>query len=77
MVTPAERVGETTMRVTVDHDLCVGAGQCVRAAPEVFEQRDPDGKSVVLQPAPDPQYQAAVREAAARMCPARAISVVG
>ncbi|WP_261554912.1 ferredoxin [Frankia tisae] len=65
------------MRVIVDHDLCVGAGQCVRAAPEVFEQSDLDGKSQVLQPVPDWKYQAAVREAAVRMCPARAISVVG
>jgi len=33
------------MRVTVDQDRCIAAGQCVAAAPDVFDQRDEDGMS--------------------------------
>ncbi|MFF0087030.1 ferredoxin [Streptomyces canus] len=28
------------MRIDVDADRCVGAGQCVMAAPKVFDQND-------------------------------------
>ncbi|GAA3602989.1 ferredoxin [Kineosporia mesophila] len=31
------------MRVSVDQDRCVGAGQCVRWAPEHFEQDEETG----------------------------------
>ncbi|WP_434739390.1 ferredoxin [Micromonospora sp. SH-82] len=35
------------MRVTANIDVCVGAGQCVHAAPTVFDQSD-DGLVVLL-----------------------------
>ncbi|HVV12197.1 ferredoxin [Amycolatopsis sp.] len=62
------------MKVTVDQDRCVAAGQCVFAAGEVFDQRDEDGVVVLLQDAPPPALHPEVREAA-MVCPALAIAV--
>lgn len=62
------------MKVTTDRFLCVGSGQCVNAAPEIFDQDD-DGLSVVLNPSPSESELDDVRYAA-DLCPARAISVV-
>ncbi|GAA1574792.1 ferredoxin [Kribbella sancticallisti] len=59
------------MDVTIDQEGCVAAGQCVLAAPDVFDQRDEDGVAILLQPPPADQYDA-TREAAL-LCPARAI----
>jgi ferredoxin len=38
------------MTVTVDEDMCAGAGNCVLLAPEVFDQREDDG--IVILPSP-------------------------
>ncbi|MGW7520175.1 ferredoxin [Streptomyces sp. NPDC054796] len=62
------------MRITVETDKCCGAGQCVLAAPEVFDQRDEDGIVVVLDEAPPEETHPAVREAA-QLCPAAAIAL--
>jgi ferredoxin len=62
------------MNVTVDEEKCCGAGQCVLAAPDVFDQRDEDGIVVLLDATPPPEQHGAVREAAA-VCPAVAIDV--
>ncbi|MGW1840125.1 ferredoxin [Streptomyces sp. BBFR2] len=62
------------MRVTVDQDKCCGAGSCVLAAPDVFDQRDEDGIVVLLDARPDAALHEAVREAAA-VCPAAAITL--
>ncbi|MQA78765.1 MAG: ferredoxin [Streptosporangiales bacterium] len=61
------------MKVSVDVDACVGGGQCVLAASDVFDQDD-DGLVLVLQSAPGQDQADAVR-LAARLCPARAITV--
>jgi ferredoxin len=61
------------MDVTIDQDGCVAAGQCVLAAPEVFDQRDEDGVAVLLRRPSTDEYDA-TREAAL-LCPARAILV--
>ncbi|MGX1778620.1 ferredoxin [Nocardia brasiliensis] len=61
------------MRVVVDFERCCGAGQCVVAAPEVFDQDD-NGVVVLLTPEPPPQQHADVREAV-KLCPAAAITV--
>ena len=37
------------LRVTVDEDLCVGAGLCVLSSSDVFDQRDDDGVVKLLQ----------------------------
>ncbi|OUD00041.1 ferredoxin [Streptosporangium minutum] len=63
------------MKVAVDEDKCCGAGQCVLIAPEVFDQRDDDGIVILLEPEPDADQHAAVRESAA-VCPAFAIEVI-
>ncbi|MFF4405293.1 ferredoxin [Streptomyces sp. NPDC001262] len=62
------------MKITIDEDKCCGAGQCVLAAGDVFDQRDEDGVVVLLDPAPPQELLAQVQEAAA-LCPALAISV--
>ena len=62
------------MKVTVDQDKCVGAGQCVLLAPEVFDQRDEDGVVVLLQENPPAELHDAVRQAA-QVCPALAIEL--
>ncbi|GAB3568792.1 ferredoxin [Amycolatopsis endophytica] len=62
------------MKVIVDQDACVGSGQCVLAAPEVFDQRDEDGIVVLLEENPPSGQADDVRQAAA-VCPALAIRV--
>ena len=62
--------------VEIDEELCVGAGNCVFLAPEVFDQREADGIVVLLQRFPPPDQHENVRKAA-RMCPSKAIRVEG
>jgi ferredoxin len=62
------------MRVAVDQDKCVAAGQCVAAAPAVFDQRDEDGVVVLVKATPDAAEEDDVRQAAS-VCPALAIQV--
>jgi ferredoxin len=62
-------------KVTVDAGVCVGAGQCVLAAPEVFDQ-GVDGLVVLLERTPPPSLHGAVR-AAARQCPSGAVIIGG
>lgn len=61
------------MKVTVDKDMCIGAGQCVVTAPDVFDQDD-DGFVEVLNSSPGEADAEAVRDAA-HVCPARVITV--
>lgn len=62
------------MRVIIDEEACVGAGQCVLTAADVFDQRD-DGVAVLLQEEPSAAAAEAVVEAAA-LCPTQAIQVL-
>ncbi|WP_327312119.1 ferredoxin [Streptomyces sp. NBC_01235] len=62
------------MKVVVDEEKCVAAGQCVAAAMEVFDQRDEDGIVVLLNENPGPELADDVRNAAA-VCPALAIRI--
>ncbi|MFI8392200.1 ferredoxin [Streptomyces sp. NPDC085540] len=61
------------MQISVDQDVCIGAGQCALTAPQVFTQDD-DGLSEVLPGAEDGHGSPLVREAA-RACPVSAITV--
>jgi ferredoxin len=61
------------IRIEVDRDLCVGSGDCVDSAPDVFALDD-EGKAVVLDT--DAATVDDVVEAA-RNCPVTAIFVVG
>ncbi|MEU0075283.1 ferredoxin [Streptomyces sp. NPDC006332] len=63
------------MRVELDEPKCVASGQCVMAAPEVFDQRDEDGIAFVLDDKPPADLLDDVREAVA-ICPAAAIRLV-
>ena len=60
------------MKVTVEADRCVAAGQCVLLAPDVFDQRDEDGVVLLLDEMPESEHHDAVRESA-MVCPAAAI----
>ena len=60
-------------RIRVDTHKCVGAGQCVLSAPDLFEQDD-DGIVVLLDANPGSERHAAALKAA-RLCPALAIRV--
>ncbi|GAB3837457.1 ferredoxin [Kribbella italica] len=61
------------MDVTIDQDSCIAAGQCVLAAPDVFDQREEDGVAVLRQN-PSADQHGATREAAV-LCPAGAIEL--
>lgn len=63
------------LRVELDEQRCVGAGQCAMIAPEVFDQRDDDGVALILAPSPAAGQHDDVREAAAA-CPAAAIRLL-
>lgn len=60
-------------RITVDRDLCCGAGLCTAGAPAVFDQDD-DAVVVLLDPTPAGPVWAAVEEAAFA-CPSGAIKI--
>ena len=62
------------MRVEVDQPRCVASGQCVLAAPDVFDQDD-DGIVETLTDRPDTARYDDVK-AAASLCPAAAIRLV-
>jgi ferredoxin len=62
------------VKVVVDQEKCVGSGQCVLAADDVFDQRDSDGLVDLLDASPPQARLADVRHAAA-VCPAAAILV--
>ncbi|MFI0797124.1 ferredoxin [Micromonospora rubida] len=60
------------MRIEVDRDRCCGSGNCVLAAPEVFDQDEADGLVLLLRPTPPPGSADRIRRAA-DLCPAGAI----
>jgi ferredoxin len=61
------------MLIDIDKDVCIGAGQCALAAPNVFTQDD-DGFSSLLPDRENGADDPMVREAA-RACPVSAITV--
>lgn len=61
------------MRITADSTRCVGAGQCVLSAPDVFDQDD-DALVVLVDGAPGADDLELVRDAVDR-CPAQAITL--
>ena len=62
------------MKVTVDRTKCVGAGQCVRVAPDVFDQDEKEGLVTLVDANPSPDIAEYVKKAAL-LCPAQAIRV--
>jgi ferredoxin len=63
------------VRVVADRDVCIGSGNCVLAAPAVFDQDEDAGLVVVLSQEAVPQHLDAVREAVAH-CPSGALRLV-
>lgn len=61
------------MKVNVDMDVCQNYGQCVFAAPEVFDLDD-EGELVYQAEAPD-EHRNDV-EAAVMACPVQAITII-
>ncbi|MBK3581668.1 ferredoxin [Streptomyces sp. MBT65] len=66
---------QPSLTVLLDRDRCCSAGQCVGAAPEVFEQDEADGRVALLVPDPDARYAEEVRFAA-DLCPGGAITLL-
>lgn len=62
------------LKVSIDRERCVGSGNCVYVAPEVFSQDDDDGIVVLLTELPEASLGEAVAEAA-RQCPSMAIRI--
>ena len=60
------------IKIHIDEHKCVGAGQCVMASPEVFDQREDDGIVILLQQQPPDALTPSVRKAT-KLCPALAI----
>lgn len=62
------------MQVHVNTPRCIGAGNCVMAAPDVFDQGEDDGLVILLQEFPADDQRAAVTRAA-QLCPAAIIQL--
>jgi len=69
----AELSPENRIEIRVDRGLCIGSGDCVDSAPDVFEL-DSEDKAVVIDPDGAPVDE--VLEAAGN-CPVTAIFIVG
>ena len=61
----------TAVRIVVDHDKCIGSGNCVFWAPDSFDLDD-DGQSVPADPPGDTEEKLRV---AVDGCPTRAIAL--
>jgi ferredoxin len=61
------------MKILADHDVCIGAGNCVLAAENVFDQDD-DAIVVVLEEAPEGADAEKARNAVGS-CPSGALSI--
>jgi ferredoxin len=64
------------MRVLVDAGSCVGHGRCYDVAPALFEDDD-QGYSVVKGDGTVPAGEVDAARLAARLCPERAVRLVG
>jgi len=63
------------MRIDVDRDACISAGNCVMSAPEVFDQDDDGIVELLADPVPDTEEDHA--RDAVRLCPASALRLAG
>jgi ferredoxin len=69
----AELSPKNRIRIEVDRGLCIGSGDCVDTAPDVFQLDDEDIAMVVD---PDGASTDDILEAAGN-CPVTAITVIG
>jgi ferredoxin len=64
------------MKMLVDYDLCEGHGECVIAAPTIFEMDEAGEKVVLLQAEPDESLREEAVEAV-KICPIAALQLEG
>jgi len=64
------------MKLTVDRRACTGAGNCVRLAPDWFDQDDDEGLVVLLGDSPPDDLKPLMRDVV-YACPTGAVRVVG
>ena len=62
------------MKISIDKDKCISTGNCVLAAPELFDQSEDDGTVVVLNETPAPELRQSARQAAVT-CPVLVIQI--
>jgi ferredoxin len=65
---------ENAMKVVVDFDLCEANAVCVDQAPEVFKVDENDFLHILIENPPESLRRKV--EAAVRLCPRQAISIV-
>ncbi|MEV4343167.1 ferredoxin [Actinoplanes sp. NPDC049596] len=63
------------MRVSVDRDMCIGAGNCAMTAPAVFDQ-DPEEAVVILLTETPPDSEVPAIQQAVDRCPAAVIRLL-
>jgi ferredoxin len=63
-----------TLRIIVDLDRCCGSGMCALSAPDVFDQRNTDGRVMLIEQFAPPGGELSVRTASEN-CPCGAISL--
>ena len=64
-----------SLRVDVDRDVCIGAGNCVLTVDAVFDQDPEDGRARLLTATPPPGSEELVLRAA-YLCPSGAITIL-
>ncbi|MFJ9891630.1 ferredoxin [Streptomyces sp. NPDC091287] len=62
------------MRITADTDRCIGAGQCVLTAADLFDQ-DEDGIVALLTDSVDSAADVELARQAEHLCPAAALRI--
>ena len=62
------------LKIVIDRDLCSGYGNCIDAAPEVFDVDDKDIAIVIAGPETIASQRDAI-ELAAKLCPIHAITL--
>jgi ferredoxin len=73
-MTAVERIQGDVLRVQVDLSRCAGYGNCVEAAPDIFQMSDVADVADVLIENPGAEYSEQVHKAA-RVCPADAVII--
>ena len=64
------------MKIDIDFDMCDGHGECVIAAPEVFDLNEDGDTVVLLDENPDEGLRPKVA-AAVKLCPLAVIKIEG